>query len=291
MTAVERGVIIKGVGGAYTVSNGERSQYICVARGVFRKMGVTPLVGDRVEFSVEDAAARTGMLLKILPRQNELTRPRAANIDRVIVTVSAAQPAFNGGLLDRYLLLAEYAGIPSITVCVNKNDLVSSAESLEMIAPYAQAGYEALTVSAHTGDGTEKLRALMKGQLSLFAGPSGVGKSSLINRLSGSEAASRETGELSKKIDRGKHTTRHTEILPLKPSGYFVDTPGFTRLDIDGIPPEKYAALFREFRPFLGKCRFSNCRHLSESDCAVREQVGRAIHPLRYESYKQLASN
>ncbi|MDR1664185.1 MAG: ribosome small subunit-dependent GTPase A [Clostridiales bacterium] len=284
------GLIIKGVGGAYTVSAGDSGTFVCTARGVFRKIGVTPLVGDRVAFSVIDSAEKTGMLLEILPRRNELTRPRAANIEQVIVTMAVRLPAFDAGLLDRYLLLAENAAIPSVVICLNKSDLSPevSGEKIcgEILAPYLLAGYSAVTVSAETGEGLDGLRKLMEGKLSLFAGQSGVGKSSLVNRVA--FGAARETGSLSKKIDRGRHTTRHTEIIPLAPSGFCVDTPGFANLDIGMIPRERYAGLFREFTPFLGRCKFSDCRHLTEAGCAVRERVGNEIHPRRYESYRQL---
>jgi ribosome biogenesis GTPase len=204
-------------------------------------------------------------------------------------------------------MLAENAGMESIVVCLNKTDLLpESGSASEMLAPYRRAGYTVLAVSAATGQGLESLRAYMTGKLSLFAGASGVGKSSLISRLTGT---ARETGNVSEKIGRGKHTTRHTEILPLpdvgsaavflpagtegmppsgSAAGFCVDTPGFSQLDIEAIPKDRYAYLFREFRPYLGQCFFSDCRHLSENRCRVRAQVGEDIHPARYESYAQL---
>jgi ribosome biogenesis GTPase len=304
MTTAE-GIIVKGVGGAYSVTaRGE--MYTCTARGVFRLRGVTPLVGDYVSVEITDPAERIGTLTEIKPRRNELARPRAANIDQVIAAASAAQPAFDAYMLDRYLLLAENAQIPSVIICVNKMDAWpgDAEDAEEMLLPYRTAGYEIFTVSAVTGQGLDGLRWQMAGKLSLFAGASGVGKSSLIGQLTG---IPRETGNISKKLGRGKHTTRHTEILPLSPftaadtllpgntggfsnetAGFCVDTPGFSQIELDGIPPERYAYLYREFRPFLGKCFFSDCRHLTENGCQVREQVGRAIHPARYQSYAQL---
>lgn len=285
MTPLMDGVIIKGVGGAYTVST-EEGPYVCNARGVFRNRQLTPLIGDRVEISVDRTASEpTGTLQTLLPRKNELRRPRAANIDLVIVTMAAVKPDFNPGLLDRYLLLVEHAGIPAV-ICINKADLTADETLRDIRQVYESAGYGLAVVSAEDASGLDPLRDWMRGKVSVFAGPSGVGKSSLINRLA--PEARRETGEISEKIARGRHTTRHTEIIPVAPSGFCLDTPGFTSLDLSEIQPQQYAALFREFLPFLGRCRFTDCRHETEDDCAIKQQVGTAIHPLRYESYLNL---
>lgn len=279
------GVIIKGVGGAYSVSTADGA-YTCTARGVFRLRGITPLVGDRVAIEITNTTERIGTLQTVKPRTNELTRPRAANIDQVIVTMAAMQPTFNAGMLDRYLLLAEHADVP-VLICVNKSDLTGDGFSLDKtVRIYRDAGYPVIPVSTVSGEGLEELHDKMQGKLSMFAGPSGVGKSSLINQLSHTAAC--ETGALSVKIARGKHTTRHSEILPLEPSGYCMDTPGFASLDISMIPPEQIAPLFREFTPLLRNCQFSNCRHIHETGCAVRKQIGVSIHQARYESYVQL---
>jgi ribosome biogenesis GTPase len=271
------GVIIKGVGGAYTIAlDGGLGNIVCSARGLFRKQEITPLVGDRVEVSGT-------VLANILPRKNELTRPKAANMDQVIITMAKAQPAFDCGLLDRFLILAEYADIPPV-ICVNKWDLENEVDC----SPYTQAGYTVLYTSCKNDMGIDGLRDAMRDKVSVFAGSSGVGKSSLINKLMGMEI--RETGGLSEKIKRGKHTTRHTELLPLAPAGYVVDTPGFSSLDISGIPPERFAMLFKEFRPFVGGCRFSDCKHDTENDCLLKAQVGKAIHPTRYKSYLNMVN-
>jgi len=266
------GLIIKGVGGEYTVVCGE-AVLTCKARGVFRNRDITPFVGDYVVVDTQKH-----LIDSIKPRKNILRRPPVANIDQVIVTMAAASPAFNPGLLDRFLVLAERAGIDAV-IGINKYDLHINEDFLE---PYTLAGYPVVKVSAATGAGLSELRAIMEGKLNVFAGPSGVGKSSLINTIV--PGASMEIGDISAKLRRGKHTTRHAEILPLG-DGFCVDTPGFSSLEVDSIPVSEFDSLFLEFAPFLGLCKFSNCMHDKENDCAIKEQVGTAIHPARYESY------
>ena len=280
------GVIIKGVGGLYTVSTPE-GLYICNARGVFRNRNVSPVIGDRVLISPTaefNSQEMTGFLTDILPRKNELPRPRIANVDQILVVMSAMKPDFNTGLLDRYLAVIEHAGIPAALV-INKRDLAPENDArLKAYSDiYTGAGYAAVLTSAEKKEGLEELREIMSGKLSVLAGPSGVGKTSLLNALI--PEAGRETGAVSRKIERGRHTTRHTEILALSNGGFCADTPGFTSLDLTNIPPAKLSGLFREFLPFLDKCRFADCLHIKETDCAVKEQVGRKIHPSRYESY------
>ena len=282
----KNGIIIKGVAGAYTVL-ADGILYVCNARGVFRNRKTSPLVGDYVTISVTDHDKRIGTLHTISKRKNELIRPPVANIDQVIITVATAQPAFNAGLLDRFLVLAEYEDIP-ILICVNKIDLSSHDDSF---APYIQAGYPLVYTSALEstfGKGLFNLRAHMAGKTNVFAGPSGVGKSSLINALM--PKLELETGELSKKLDRGKHTTRHSEIFPLGGAGdgYCVDTPGFSSLEIDAIPKNKLGLLFREFAEYSGDCKFADCMHNREIGCAVKEQIGQGIYPARYESYLKM---
>jgi len=267
------GLITKGVGGEYTVVCGDET-YICTARGVFRNRQITPFVGDYVVIDTDKKSIDS-----IKPRRNVLKRPPVANIDQVIVTMAAAEPAFHAGLLDRFLVLAAREEIDAI-ICINKYDL--HKESDEVFLPYVQAGYPLVKLSAASGLGLDELMGFMEGKLNVFAGPSGVGKSSLINRLV--PGASMETGDISARLRRGRHTTRHAEILTLG-DGFCVDTPGFSSLDVDEIPVSDFDGLFIEFIPFLGLCRFTNCLHDKEKDCAVKEQVGVAIHPARYESY------
>jgi ribosome biogenesis GTPase len=278
------GVIIKGVGGAYFVATGEGT-FTCTARGIFRNRKVTPMVGDKVTIEITSRAEAEATLHTIKPRVNELPRPRVANVDLAVITMAAADPEFNAGLLDKFLLLAEHCRVAA-AVCVNKRDLVPAEKLNELTAPYLMAGYNVFGVSAEGGYGLDELKEYMTGKTSVFAGPSGVGKSSLINLVT--RHGKREVGALSEKIKRGKHTTRHTELLPVAPSGFCVDTPGFTSLDLSRVTAAELAGLFIEFKPFLGRCRFSDCRHDSEADCVVKEVVGTSIHQRRYERYLTL---
>jgi ribosome biogenesis GTPase len=193
--------------------------------------------------------------------------------------LAAAQPTLNFTLLDHYLVQAEYADIPAV-VCVNKLDL-QDADNVRML--YTQAGYAVCTVSTKTQAGLDELAAWLAGKTTVLAGPSGVGKSSLLNCLS--MGVRMETGGLSTKIDRGKHTTRHAELISIRGSGYVIDTPGFSSVALPDVPMLERAALFREFRPFLGDCQFSNCLHYAEKGCAVKAQVGVSIDPQRYARY------
>ena len=275
------GRIIKGVAGSYHVLVGNKV-YNCTPRGVFRKRDLTPLVGDNVEITA--TGEDIGTLHTVLPRKNELRRPPVANIDQVIITIATTQPAFNAGLLDRFLVLAEYANIPAV-ICVNKNDLTTDTKEF---APYRH--YPIVYTSTVQDTGLDNLRGIMADKLNVLAGPSGVGKSSLINALA--PGFQLETGGLSTKLGRGKHTTRHSEIFALGKSpedGYCVDTPGFTSLDVTEITKVELAGLFPEFLEYAGECKFNNCIHLKESNCAVKNAVGDKIPTVRYEGYVKLS--
>ena len=279
---VKNGRITKGVGGLYTVYS-EGEYYRCKARGVFRNIGETPLVGVNVSIAVLDETKKEASIRIILPRKTKLTRPPAANVEQVIITACLYEPPFNQGLLDRYLVLSQDCGV-DVLVVINKSEGYS-----EIFEPYKLAGYGMVFTDALNGFGIPELRNHMKGRLSLFAGPSGVGKSSLINALI--PKLDIETGTLSKKTVRGKHTTRHTEIFPLGASsgdGFCFDTPGFSSLDFSHIKKERLAGLYKEFIPHIGKCRFANCCHIKELGCAIKEEVGKTVHPLRYESYVRI---
>ena len=257
--------------------------YKCTPRGVFRNTGETPLVGDMVIISVADEENKVASLHTILPRKNSLARPPAANIEQVIVTVSEKNPAFNPGLLDRFLMLAADAEV-DIIICANK-----SSGEWEKMEPYKLAGYDLVYTDALNGYGLPVLKKHMAGKLNLFAGASGVGKSSLINALNPNLGL--KTGVVSKKTSRGKHTTRNTEIFPLGSSaedGFCFDTPGFTALDFSHIKKENLGLLFKEFLPYNHICKFTNCKHIKEIDCAVKEQIGKTIHKVRYESYVKI---
>ena len=271
-----RGQVIKCIAGMYTVLTTNKILITCTARGKFRKLKLTPMVGDFVEIDSEPA------LSSIMPRKNMLNRPFVANIDVAVIIMAASEPEFNPGLLDRFLVLSEYANISPV-ICINKADLCDISEKT---APYQQAGYDIIFVSAKSGQGLEYLKEYMKDGLYVFAGPSGVGKSSIINRLI--PGANMQTGELSTRLSRGKHTTRHAEILQIPLGGQVIDTPGFSSLETDIIPKNELAALFKEFLPYIPKCNFNNCIHIKEVNCAVKNEVGENIHPLRYESYKNM---
>ena len=281
------GLITKGVGGEYTVVC-DKETYICTARGVFRNRQITPYVGDYVIVDTSKNAIDS-----IKPRMNMLRRPPVANIDQVIVTMAAREPAFHAGLLDRFLVQVAYEGIDAV-ICINKYDLHTGPDAIYQ--PYINAGYPVVKLSTVAGLGFDELKSLMEGRLNVFAGPSGVGKSSLINALV--PGAEMEIGDISARLRRGKHTTRHAEILRMdtghfstasveggKGSGFVVDTPGFSALEVEGIPAGEFAGLFPEFAPFIGMCKFSDCMHDKERDCAVKSQVGEDIHPSRYDSY------
>lgn len=277
------GRIIRGVGGLYYVAaNG--SIYECSARGKFRKDKITPTVGDFVDFTILDDENKKGALDKILERKNSLIRPRVVNIDTAIITFAAKSPDINRDLLDRFLILAERQNIPNIIICINKADLSSEEEKQEFLSVYGKI-YDVAFVSAKENIGFENLKDLIKG-VTVFAGPSGVGKSSIINHLI--PDSKRETGEISKKIERGKHTTRQVELLYMVDDKYIVDSPGFTSLSLDFLKPEDIQNYFREFEDYIGKCRFVDCAHIAEPDCAIKENIGKNISKERYERFVYL---
>ena len=277
------GRIIKGVGGNYYVS-AKGKIYKCSARGKFRKAKITPTVGDYVQFTIDENEC-DGALDTIEKRKNILLRPRVANIDCAIITFAATSPDINRDLLDRFLILAETQNIPKVIICINKSDLVSQEEK-DAFANIYEPYYKVVFTSAEENIGIDQLKEEIHGCESVFAGPSGVGKSSLINRLI--PESNRQTGEISRKIERGKHTTRQVELLRADEETYIVDSPGFTSLSLDFLQSEELENYFREFKPYLNKCRFNDCRHLQEPDCAVKEQVGKDINKERYDSFVSL---
>jgi len=277
------GIIIKGVAGTYTIRCDD-GLYKCRARGVFRNKNITPLVGDTCKILISDSKKKLGTIDAIAARSNELKRPPVANIDQAIITIASKEPEFHPGLLDRFLIMAAHEHIPAI-ICVNKTDLAIS----DAFKIYQDAGYVVLFTSTYAGHGLDELKMHMRGKINVLAGPSGVGKSSLLNALAAH--LDLETGDLSQKLARGKHTTRHTEIFMLTDDpadGYCVDTPGFTSLDIFSFNKSDIQMGFQEFNEFRQTCRFKNCMHHKEIDCGVKEQVGKTIHPSRYESYIKL---
>lgn len=277
------GVIIKSLSGFYTVSAGD-AQIVCKARGRFRHDGTSPLVGDRVEVSVD--AQGKGRVDRILPRRNRFIRPAVANVDQIVMFASAVNPVTDPFLIDRVSAIAELNDCDTV-VCVNKTDLDPAKRLCEI---YRSAGFTVVRCSAETGEGVEDLRAVIRGRTNAFTGNSGVGKSSVLNRLVPELCL--PTGEVSEKLGRGRHTTRHVELYALGENTYVADTPGFASFEVDLLEPircEDLQLAFREFRPYLGQCRFQDCRHLKEPDCAVRTALtDGAIAPERYESYVRL---
>lgn len=278
-----KGKIIRGIGGFYYVHT-ESGIYECKAKGIFRKDNIKPLPGDFVEITVLDEEKKLGNIDRILPRKNVLIRPAVANVDQALVIFALASPRPNFNLLDRFLVMMEKQGIPCI-ILFNKKDLVEESVLKEVQRRYLGSSYELHFISARQEEGVEEVRSLLKGKTTTVAGPSGVGKSSLINRLQ--SGLLMETGEISEKIERGRHTTRHTELLFVEQDTYILDTPGFSSVDLIGVEKEELDLFFPEMRERKNDCRFAGCAHLKEPDCMIRQAVldGR-ISESRYENYR-----
>lgn len=279
-----RGRIVKGVSGEYCVHCGQEAGiYLCRARGLLRRDGLRPLVGDLAEVEVLDGEKRLGSIQELLPRRNELVRPAVANVDQALVVFSLVRPSPSFNLLDRFLVGMGQQGIPCV-ICFNKRDLDRGQEGERCRKIYERCGYPTLAVSALEGAGLEELRALLGGRTTVAAGPSGVGKSSLVNRLQDSVVMA--TGEISAKIHRGKHTTRHTELLPMGEDTYILDTPGFSSLGLFGLEKEELSGYYPEFAAHEGYCRFGGCSHTKEPDCGVKDAVAKGlVSDLRYKNY------
>ncbi len=281
-----QGKIVKGIAGFYYVQTEESGLYECKAKGIFRKEKIKPLVGDDVEISVTDEEKKTGNVDQILPRRNTLIRPAVANIDQVLVIFAAASPKPNLNLLDRFLVSMEMQGVPAV-LCFNKLDCVGETEQEQLYQIYQNSGCQVLFTCARTGKGIDEVRRILQGKTTAVAGPSGVGKSSMVNLLA--PEAQMETGEISRKIDRGKHTTRHSEILPIGSHTFICDTPGFSSLAVWDMEKEELKDCFREFAPYEGQCRFQGCTHTHEPGCAVKEalEAGK-ISRERYRNYVEM---
>lgn len=277
------GKIIKGIGGFYYVVCENGVTYECKAKGVFRNRKIKPLVGDNVEIEILDAEKNLGNIEDILPRFNWLNRPAVANVDQTVIifAVSAPEPNFN--LLDRFLINMEQHEVPT-RICFNKIDLEGFRQSEDICRSYTKSGYEVLFISAESGYGIHTLEAVIKGKTTVFAGPSGVGKSSTLNSLF--PDANVQTGGLSEKIQRGKHTTRHSELMFVDDDTYIMDTPGFSSLYTEGIEAEDLKLYFPEIAAYTGTCKFNMCNHISEPGCLVKEAVGDGrISKMRYDDY------
>lgn len=305
MSETIKGTIVKGIAGFYYVlPEAGGSVLECKARGVFRKERITPYVGDRVVCShitdsaivpgtgrgarhcaQEGAADEPAVIEEILDRRNVFIRPPVANVDCFVVVMAAAKPAPNLLVLDQFLVMAEQEQT-DIIICINKADLAAEATVAGLREIYG-ALYPLYFVCGKTGEGVEALARAVSGRKTALAGPSGVGKSTLLNRML--DGAHMETGAVSQKTNRGKHTTRHVELFPMAEGGMLFDTPGFTSFDVLTAKEDELFYFFPEMEAFAGHCRYDNCRHLSEPGCAVREALSRGeIHTSRYASYREM---
>lgn len=276
-----QGKIVKGISGFYYVHVVESGIYECKAKGIFRQQKMKPLVGDDVEIDIISEEKKTGNVAAILPRKNALIRPAVANVDQALLIFAAASPNPNFNLLDRFLVMMGRQDVPVI-LCFNKCDLITEEQQQEIASIYEASGCKILFVSAKKELGLKELQEILEGKTTTVAGPSGVGKSSLINLLA--PEACMETGEISKKIERGRHTTRHAELIQLKGDGYIMDTPGFSSLYLPEMEKEELQDCYPEFAAFEPYCRFQGCSHISEPDCGVKEALSEGkIHPVRYE--------
>ena len=282
MSLKTEGRILRSLSGFYDVQT-PQGLVTCRARGILRKEGNSPLTGDLVEITVEKGK---GMVEKILPRKNHFIRPAVANVDALVVFAANVNPVTEPFLIDRVAAIAGDQNVP-VYLCVNKCDLDPAAN---LVRIYEHAGFPVICTSAETGEGVEELRSLLTGKLTAFTGNSGVGKSSILNRLA--PELKLETGEVSEKLGRGRHTTRHVELYRLGENTYVADTPGFSSFDTDQmelILKENLQYAFPDFGSFIGKCRFDDCSHRKEPDCAVRAAVeAGGIEKSRYESYLKL---
>lgn len=276
-----KGIIFKGIGGFYYVMQ-SGVLYECKARGKFKNDKIVPMVGDYVTISIYDEEKRLGVVEEIHARKNALIRPAVANVDQAIVVFSIKNPMPNITLLDKMIVLAEHSGL-DVIICFNKSDLDVNFDFEMYKKIYSGAGYQVVSTCALSKEGVDDLLELLKGKINVFSGPSGVGKSSLLNAI---EDYSVEVGALSEKIKRGKHTTRHSELFELTNGGIIVDTPGFTSLSVAEIEEDQLHEYFPDLKRYAASCRFDNCLHQNEPDCAVKAAVEAGELPkIRYEAY------
>ncbi len=286
-----QGKIIKGVGGFYYIHLHDNRIFECKAKGIFRNKNIKPMVGDNVLIDIIDPDNLTGNITSILDRANSLIRPAVSNVDQAVIIFSLANPKPNYNLLDRFLIMMDRQDVKTI-ICLNKSDLVEPEEAEKIKNIYQTCGYDVVITSTYleednnVGD-IQQLKDIIKGKTTVFAGPSGVGKSSLLNMLK--PEANVETGSISEKIKRGKHTTRHSELINVSTDTYIMDTPGFSSLFVEDIESGDLCNYYNEFAKFEGQCRFIGCVHINEPDCGVKQALASGeVSELRYSNYKQL---
>ena len=284
-TEERKGKIIKGVAGFYYVySRGEI--YECKAKGVFRKDNRKPLVGDNVVLDVLDEEKKLGNVREIEDRHSELIRPAVANVDQAVVIFSIVKPKPNFNLLDRFLIMMEQQGIPCV-ICFNKADIDEDGNGEQYRTIYENCGCRTMLVSAAHNEGIDQLMDTLQGKTTTVAGPSGVGKSSLVNCLQSGTVM--ETGAISKKIERGKHTTRHSEIIAIEEDSYIFDTPGFSSLSLFDLEAEELPSFYPEFAEYEQDCRFRGCSHIGEPVCGIKKALLQGkISKMRYDNYALL---
>ena len=282
---IYKGRIIKGIAGFYYVYS-KGIIYECKAKGIFRNQKIKPLVGDDVDMRIIDSEAHIGNIERILDRKSELIRPAVANIDQALIVFAAASPSPNFNLLDRFLIMMKRQKINTV-ICFNKADLVDESVCRNYYEMYDKAGYTIVFSSTLSNDGIDDIKYILKGRTTTLAGPSGVGKSSIMNMLNPS--ANMDTGEISRKIERGKHTTRHSELIPISDDTFLMDTPGFSNISLFEIEAEELKDYYFEFEQYEPYCRFGGCNHIGEKDCGVKDAVDNGeISGSRYDNYKLL---
>ncbi len=281
-----QGKIVKGIAGFYYVYAEDGNTYECKAKGIFRKQNIKPLVGDDVELERLEGQDLKGNIISLLPRKSQLIRPAVANIDQAMVIFAITKPEPNLNLLDRFLIMMQQQNLTT-TICFSKSDIATEAEKENLRQAYEACGCKVLFISSHKEEGVEEVKALLEGKTTTLAGPSGVGKSTLINYLCPN--ADMEVGEISRKIARGKNTTRHTQIFAINPQSFILDTPGFSSLNLFELEKEDLHFYYPEFEQYESECRFRGCAHISEPDCGVKKARAEGkISEIRYHNYELL---
>ena len=281
-----QGKIIKGIAGFYYIYAEDGNIYECKAKGIFRKDNFKPLVGDNVEITVLNEEEKEGSVTSILPRRNSLIRPAVANVDQAFLIFAMENPKPNFLLLDRFLIMMKQQEIPAV-ICFNKKDVGEKEEMEKLYEIYTGCGYRVVLSSTYEGEGMDEIHEILKGKTTVVAGPSGVGKSSITNCMQGE--VQMETGEISKKLKRGKHTTRHSQVIPVEKNTFLVDTPGFSSLYLTDMKEEELRDYFPEFIMYEPQCRFQGCMHIHEPGCAVKKALSEGkISQQRYDNYLAL---